>query len=148
MYFNHARLSDLDFSNTDQPSLPLRYPVEGEWIKKFGHVLSTDSDDVVQQNSILTRINQIGTVVAPHNAIVSRIKTNKQDISSIFLDHGRGLYSIINGVTDLSVETGNGVVAGAVLGKSPYAEGQINYVSWQCVLNGVYIDPALLSERP
>ena len=148
VYIEHESLSDLDFTNTEQPSLPLRYPVEGDWAKKFGHVLNTNNGKVVQQNLISTKITQIGTVVAPQNAIVSRIETNESDISSLFLDHGRGLYSIINGVTDLSVETGNGVVAGAVLGKSPYVEGRASYVSWQCVMNGVYINPAILTDLP
>ena len=148
VYIKHEKLSDLDYRNTGQPALPLRYPIQGEWSKSFGHVLNTNDDEVVQQNLISIRITQIGTVVAPHNAIVSRIETNEFDVSSIFLDHGRGLYSIINGITDLSVETGNGVVAGAVLGKSPYYEGRASYVSWQCVMNGVYINPVILAELP
>ncbi len=148
VYINHTSFSDLDFNNTEQPSLPLRYPLQGEWIKKFGNVLNANNNEVIQQNLIATRITQIGTVVAPHNAIVSRIETNEFDISSVFLDHGRGLYSIIHGITDLSVEIGNGVVGGAVLGKTPYYEGRASYVSWQCVMNGVYINPVILAELP
>ena len=146
IYTEYSSLSDLDFSNTEQPSLPLRYPIEGEWVEQFGQVLNTNSDEVVQQNLISKRVTQIGTVVAPQNAIVSRIETDKFDISSLYLDHGRGLYSIIRGVTDLSVKTGNGVVAGAVLGKSPYYKGRASFITWQCVMNGVYVNPVILAE--
>ena len=64
----------------------------------------------------------------------------------MFLDHGRGLYSVIRGVTDLSIETGNGVMAGAVLGKSPVYEGRNSTISWQVIMNGVYVNPVLLVE--
>jgi len=146
IHIQHSSLSDLDFSNTEQPSLPLRYPVDGNWTKRFGQVSNTNSDKVVRQNLVSINITQISTVIAPQNAIVSRIETNEFDISTLFLDHGRGLYSIIHGVSDLSVQTGNGVVAGAVLGKSAYYEGRASLIRWQCVMNGVYINPILLTE--
>ncbi len=146
IYAKHTVLNDLDFKNTDQPTLPLRYPVESDWIKRFGQVLNTKSEEVIRQNLISTVITNISTVVAPQNAIVSRIETDEFDISTLFLDHGRGLYSVIRGVTDLSIETGNGVMAGAVLGKSPVYEGRNSTISWQVIMNGVYVNPVLLVE--
>ena len=120
--------------------------MESDWIKRFGQVLNTKSEEVIRQNLISTVITNISTVVAPQNAIVSRIETDEFDISTLFLDHGRGLYSVIRGVTDLSIETGNGVMAGAVLGKSPVYEGRNSTISWQVIMNGVYVNPVLLVE--
>lgn len=147
IYATHTSVSDLDFSNTEQPSLPLSYPVQGSWVKQFGQVLNTKKNDVIRQNLISINVTQISIVTAPHNAIVSRIETDESDVSSLILDHGRGLYSIIRGVTDLSVEIGNGVVAGAVLGKTPYYEGRTSLIRWQCVMNGVYVNPVILTEQ-
>jgi len=151
----HKDFSDIDFSNTQQPSLPLRLPMEGNWSDTFGHkIYDLQRQNLHVPNSISLATTQLGAVVAPQNAIVS--KTAKFDDSSfaIFLDHGRGLYSIISGLRDLTVEVGNGVVAGAVIGRLTSGEKSSDEQTdlaakrlvWQTVLNGVYVNPLILTE--
>jgi murein DD-endopeptidase MepM/ murein hydrolase activator NlpD len=92
---------------------------------------------------------ELSNVIAPQNAIVSRIEfdENQTELATLFLDHGRGLYSIISGMSDLTVEIGNGVIAGAVLGKMPLDKtGSPTTLIWQCVINGVYINPLILTK--
>lgn len=142
-------LTDIDFTNTQQPNLPLRLPAAGQWTDTFGHIVINDkSNKAASQNLVSLTTTELLTVNAPQNAIVTKIETNKNGLSTIFLDHGRGLYSVLDGVTDLSVETGNGVVAGAVLGKLPsQVDGNaIKRLTWQCIINGAYVNPLILTQ--
>lgn len=145
----HKEFSQINFSNTEQPHLPLRYPIEGQWADFFGHTIyEAEAKRVIAQNLVSLTTTELLTVHAPQNAIVSKIETDENGLATIFLDHGRGLFSIISGVADLSIEPGNGVVAGAVIGKLP---AQISVdrpmkITWQCVLNGAYVNPIILTK--
>ena len=159
----HSIFSELDYQNTNQPALPLKLPVAGLWIYDFGRV-SEELNDIVDndqpfnsqkqsltaQNFIYLDSTQIETVLAPQNGIVSRIiqSADGTETASIFIDHGRGLFSIIGGVQDLTVEVGSGVVAGAVIGKlaAVQVDTQPTTLIWQTVLNGVYVNPQILTQ--
>ena len=72
---------------------------------------------------------------------------DEQELATVVLDHGRGLYSVLRGLTDLTVDIGNGVVSGAVLGRLPApTDVAQSKLVWQTQLNGVFVDPSLLSE--
>lgn len=146
---NLDELSSLDFSNTQQPRLPLTAPSEGQWADLFGHAMQDpDTGELLVQNLVSLTTTEILTVVAPQNAIISKIETGADQISTVYLDHGRGLYSILGGVTDLSVEVGDGVVAGALIAKLPARAGNETpqRLSWQCILNGVFVNPLILTQ--
>ena len=144
------RFSDLDYSNSAEPKLPLRFPVEIDagWDESFGHLIIGAADELMVQNYVSLTTTALAPVLAPQDAIVSKITTDKQRLSTIYLDHGRGIYSIIRGVQDLSIETGNGVVAGAVIGKLPVKQSnqQTTTLYWQCVMNGIYVNPIVLTQ--
>lgn len=154
-----SSLSDIDFSNSVEPSLPLRLPFNGDWLDEFGTIHQVQDGTFVAQNQLRHQAAPLSTVQAPQNAIVSLIKTSSDGTSTMVLDHGRGLYSIISGFGDLTVETGNGVVAGAVLGRVQ-ATGvndansqarQTSMLGWQLVINSNYVNPLLLvapDEQP
>ena len=147
----HTQLSELDFSNSAEPKLPLIFPVEslGQWQDNFGHLhQNPDNLELIVQNHIKLETTALAPVLAPQNALVTKITTDEEQLSTIYLDHGRGLYSIISGVADLSVAVGNGVVAGAVLGKLPALNdnAQPTTLYWQCSLNGALINPLLLTK--
>lgn len=147
----HEGFSDLDFDNSAQPNLPLLYPVDlaGQWSDNFGYLVEQpDDQSMVAQNYLSLTTTAMAPVVAPQNAIVSKIVRHQTGLATIYLDHGRGLYSIISGLQDLSVTTGNGVVAGAVIGKLPANQmnSTISTLFWQCVLNGVYVNPIILTR--
>ena len=147
----HDLFSDLDYKNSNQPELPLLYPVDliDQWSNDFGHLVeSVDSESLIAQNYISLTTTAVAMVLAPQNAIVSRVIIHENQYATVFLDHGRGLYSIISGIDDLSIETGNGVVAGAVLGKLPGNSSFDNphTITWQCVLNSVYVNPIILTK--
>jgi len=160
----HSSMSDIGYANTQQPSLPLAYPAGGQWADYFGYTVADQQrGKTTTQNYITLTTTELINVIAPQNAIVSRIQPYQKRVtgrtpkpatalSTVFLDHGRGLYSIISGITDLSVKTGNGVVAGAVIGKTPSSSGrdglsnQPSELIWQCVLNGAYINPIILTQ--
>jgi hypothetical protein len=145
----HEQLSEIAFENTQQPYLPLLYPADGQWSDSFGHtVYDMDEQKSVAQNLVSLTTTKLLTVVAPQNAIVSKIETDANQASTIFLDHGRGLYSVVGGVTDLSIEVGNGVLAGAVIGKLPpqSSNEEPKKLTWQCILNGVYVNPIILTQ--
>jgi hypothetical protein len=112
--------------------------------------------------------NEIHMVVAPQNAIVCRIDQDDElSAARICLDHGRGIYSILDGVHDVTVSLGNGVIAGAVLGRmKPKNDNSSNTspartnssaqiattaaqfeqtLNWYCLLNHIAIDPLILT---
>ncbi|MGK0375345.1 MAG: hypothetical protein ACJA2E_001822 [Arenicella sp.] len=147
--------SDIDFSNTQQPSLPLRWPLKGLWSNNFGHKLYDTKQAVLHTpNAIVISATNLSTVVSPQTAIVSKIRTSDLGISSVYLDHGRGLYSILSGLSDITVEVGNGLVAGAMIGKllgvdenaadDSASAGRI--LVWQTVINNAYVDPQVLTQ--
>lgn len=143
-----VEISSIDFSNTQQPQLPLMIPLGGDWTLKFGYQwIVEDTNDVITNNAISIQAGQYSSVLAPQNAIVSNIVMDEQELATVVLDHGRGLYSILRGLTDLTVDIGNGVVSGAVLGRLPApTDVAQSKLVWQTQLNGVFVDPSLLSE--
>ena len=154
-HIDHGKLSELTFSNTEQPNLPLIPPMAGQWADFFGHLAANPEsrpniDSSIAQNYVSLTTTELGAVSAPQNAIVSRIVMDQgpRSLATVFLDHGRGLYSIITGLSDISVETGNGVIAGAVIGKLPAGTDSSApaVLIWQCQLNGVYVNPLILTQ--
>ena len=144
-----AKVSDIDFKNTQQPKLPLMLPTDGDWHNTFGHqIYYKKSRQLKSLNGITMTTTKLTTVSSPQNAIVTRIEVDKENLATLYLDHGRGLFSILQGLTDITVEIGNGVVAGAVLGKLPGATNNAEHSSliWQTQLNGAYVNPLLLTE--
>lgn len=143
---DYELFSELDYENTSPPSLPMLWPVEGRWGHVFGRVES--SENALSKNFVgLTDTTQ-GVVIAPQNALISKIEAlsaaegNSEleaPLSRIFLDHGRGIYSIISGLTDLTVQVGNGVVAGAVIGRIPPQISTTNSPAFQSAENGTQI---------
>jgi len=154
VFKTHESLSDIDFSNTQQPSLPLRWPLEGNWSANYGHKLYDAKRAVLHTpNAIVIPATKLATVTAPQMSIVSKIETSDSGLSTVYLDHGRGLYSILSGLSDLAVELGNGIVAGAVIGKLTMGDNSTTNDSstlqralvWQTVMNGTYVDPQILT---
>lgn len=153
LHKQYETLSSLSFNNTQSPSLPLQYPVEGEWNRHFNQPLantktrSKKGHQLLRQNLIAFSSPRLLTVQAPSNAIIAHIETDKTtQTATLFLDHGRGLYSVIDGLSDLTVEAGNGVVAGAVIGKLKPSGVNTSILTWQCVLNGVFVNPDILTQ--
>jgi len=151
----HDSFSDLDYENTQQPTLPLNLPVNGTWSDYFGHVLFDDKTSrMLTPNALVLQSSEETVVRSPQNAIVSKVRTNQAGISELVLDHGRGLFSVLSGVSDLTVETGNGIVAGAVLGRLidvnrptiRQAPVERPKLVWQTVVNGAYVNPMILSQ--
>lgn len=146
---NRKKTSDIDFSNTQQPDLPLKLPTDGDWNDTFGHQIYQEKNRQLKSlNGISMTTTKLAAVVSPQNAIVTRIDTDSEDLSTLYLDHGRGLLSILQGITDITVEPGNGVVAGAVLGKLPASESpsEPHSLIWQTQLNGAFVNPLLLTK--
>ena len=167
-------ISELDFNNSQPPVLPMKPPFAGQWNKDFGQLfLLADNDNpddskMVAQNYTWSTAPQLSLVRAPQSGIVTKITSNEKDVSNVIIDHGRGVYSLLHGLTDLTIKVGNGVVAGAVLGKVP-ALGSRNSrspgarspvvaspdrssdvanarVYWQVQLNDVFVNPLLLTQ--
>lgn len=152
---SHDKFSEIDFENSEQPQLPLKLPIDGVWVDVFGSVAASNdplssSIEALVQNYVYLSSTKLSIITAPQNAMVSRIIQGGEPeaLATVFLDHGRGVYSILSGVADLSVEVGNGIVAGAVIGKLPpsISTDQPSTLVWQCIVNGVYVNPLILTE--
>ena len=146
----HKRISDIEFENSQQPSLPLNFPATGDWNTSFGELnYDKRKETLTSQNTLYLEIIEKTLILAPQNAIVSKVVTSKTGTSTVYLDHGRGLYSIISGIKEITVSAGNGVVAGAVLGNTTPPTSTLkkssNYITWQSMMNGAYINPAVLT---
>lgn len=156
LFLKHKSLSSIDFSNTQQPSLPLRLPLEGEWGNYFGHNIKFLSKKPLETpNAVSLITTELASVLSPQSAIVSKIEAMDSGLKRVFLDHGRGVYSIISGLSDLTIEVSNGIVAGAVIGKLPSGNNNSKTTTnskrliWQTVVNGEYVNPLLMTElRP
>lgn len=152
----YTSFSSIDFSNSEQPSLPLQLPINGRWQDNFGTIYqSNDGETLIRQNLVRYQAIPFTAVQAPQNAIISHIELHDSGTATVYLDHGRGLYSILSGLSDLTVEIGNGVVAGAVLGKmlpinyDQQAQANLTvtpFLNWQVVMNEIYINPLLLTD--
>jgi len=164
----YSSLSDIDFSNTVEPELPLNYPTTGEWTDQFGALeIAENGENLISRNYVSLTTTRLSTVLAPQNGIVSRViaddpgRNSSRNISigntdnggltshTIIIDHGRGLHSILSGVMDITIEPGNGVLAGAVLGKIYTADSsnsQPHTLYWQTILNGAYVNPVILTQ--
>ncbi|RBP49296.1 peptidoglycan DD-metalloendopeptidase family protein [Arenicella xantha] len=148
---NYQSWSEIDFSNTQQPSLPLQLPVEGGWSETFGkQLVDAKSGALTSVNAVSFTTTEFANVTSPQSAIVSRVITTEDGISTVFLDHGRGLYSMIEGIGDLTVAAGNGVNAGAVLGKVPVSnnnsDNEPRTIVWQTRLNHALVNPFVLTQ--
>ena len=144
-----AMLTSLDFDNTAPPKLPLKTPIEGIWQDNFGQIAAA-GPNLIQQNHV-SFSPPAGTqqvVLAPQQGIVSHIVQPDGFGASLCLDHGRGLFSVLHGIQELTVEVGNGVMAGAVLGKIDASKNTSSpaYLAWQCVLNEVNINPLIMTK--
>ncbi len=172
-------LSELDFSNTQPPKLPMQLPFEAQWDEQFGKltVSNKDADSLVQNHSS-ARAATNTLVKAPQQGIISNIidapKGAIGNTKVLVIDHGRGIYSLLHGVTDLAVEIGNHVVTGAVVAKVPAPGGtrsgagrasvtgispkqrlnrdnrnantDMARVFWQVQLNDVLVNPLILTK--
>ncbi len=142
--------SEIEFSNTQQPNLPLRRPADGDWVMRFGEkVANENSGKILTINSAAMTTTKLTNVIAPQDAIVSRVVTDSETgRSQVFLDHGRGLFSVIDGVFDVTVEAGNGVIAGAMLGNtgSPSDRAEPVTLYWQTRMNRTLVNPQILTQ--
>lgn len=185
------KFSILDFVNSIPPELPLQPPVDIDWQDTFGRVFvdenqAQSSSDFVSQNGQILSIATVSTggalvVVAPQNGIVCNLypspnrRAGDDESMLLIIDHGRGLFSCLDGIRDLTVELGNGVVRGAVLGKvqreqrgtegnrsafdtkakqtesrltatTTNAEAEQIAFRWFCIINNAYVNPLILTE--
>lgn len=165
-------LSDLDFSNSAPPNLPWQPPIETTWDDQFGQYRladnghthhyrnwlapqerSTDTDaGSGTDSSVSATPTAYSTVVAPQQGIVCKLlrqvsaaQSTATELVTLVIDHGRGLYCIVSGVEDVTVDLGDGIAAGAVLGKIRQAQSHISF-RWQCVMNGAYVNPLILTQ--
>lgn len=149
-------ISDLDFENSTPPKVPLGLPLESSWKDDFGVSSSDAGDKITVVNFLYTRAQERSLVRAPQSGFISKIATAQDGTESIVIDHGQGLFSLIHGLTDLTVEVGNGVANRAVIGKvaipvqselaSATDEARLSRISWQVQLNGVFVNPVYLTK--
>ena len=147
----HTSFSELDYSNTQQPDLPLLTPVNGVWTENFGHQFFDEkAGTILTPNSAVLISSDDKIVTSPQSAIVSKVTTDQSGVSTVYLDHGRGLYSVLIGISDLTIEAGNGIVAGAVLGRliddDFSSSNKQPKLIWQTVVNGAYVNPSILTK--
>lgn len=175
-------LNELDFVNSVPPRLPMNFPTDGNWSDDFGAVVtyttpteSTTSNALNRKNylSLNTESTPMKLVLAPQNGIVcqlqnnSRLSADKQSRKMMVIDHGRGIYSAIDGLHQTTINVGDGILQGAVIGRipsrtntqvsattsdsgiaSPFTPPTLSsgLLHWQCIMNGAAIDPRILTE--
>ena len=150
------RMSELDFENSVPPKVPLTTPFESAWTDEYGALSSSPNNQIQAVNFLYTYAKERSLIRAPQAGFVSNIIDSDDGTQSIVIDHGQGLYSLIHGLTDLTVEIGNGVTNRAVIGKvaTPAQSGStrdasvesLGQVFWQVQLNGVFINPIYLTQ--
>lgn len=158
-----SQLSELDFSNSQPPTLPMQWPFNAQWDTGFGDIfLQGDETTPNIQNHTFGDATPLTLVKAPQTGIVCNIDQSKNGLYTVVIDHGRGIYSLLHNLDDITVELGNGVVAGAVLGKvaadnkpstsstqpelTKQREKMGKPVYWQVQLNGVFVNPVYLTQ--
>jgi hypothetical protein len=165
-------LSVLDYLNSVPPKLPFRPPVDESWEGNFGRVFTgrqaNGSSRSVTQDFCSFNTNEIKMVIAPQNGIICRIDQDSENSPArLVIDHGRGVYSVLDGVYDLSIELGNGIVGGAALGRlkpqndlagreetdlvdtltrRPTVTPSPGTLNWYCLLNSAVVDPMILTR--
>ncbi len=152
--------SELDFHNTQPPRLPMQLPIDGDWNKNFGRIAYSDrisdggnTEERLQNHSFIVS-SPLTLIRAPQAGIVSKLITTEAGLSTLVIDHGSGVQSVLHGLSDITVELGNGVTAGAVLAKVPRLDNDqtkntstlSHIVYWQVRMNGVFVDPLLMTK--
>jgi len=158
---SYEALSELDFTNSQPPSLPMQLPIKGDWNQQFGQrLISPNNDDTKLQNYTTISASSHSLVKAPQAGIISSIIELNSGTATVIIDHGRGLFSLIHNISELAIEIGNGVVSGAVIGKVPEPTRSqrvnrhtntnkpevINQIYWQVQLNDVFINPLIMTQ--
>ena len=100
-------------------------------------------------NALFVRTNDISTpIIAPSGGIIHKIKQPEGRLvnTSIVIDHGQGVFSILRGEVFPDVVVGDVVEEGAIVAlftteENPELEGTWG-LSWQLVLNGDLVDPS------
>lgn len=150
-------LSAVHFSNSQTPELPLHLPTNADWSPSFGNRYLSDSGQLLMFDYVSYTTQSMGTINAPQQGIVINIVAHNEDSNEtattydIVLDHGRGLISILRGLGEPSVQLGDGVIAGAMIGRTPdsTSEDSPSTIYWQTMLNSALVNPLILTKlRP
>ena len=139
-------LSQLEYSNTSEPKFPLMLPADGDWRLDFGRKYIRNNE-IHSIDKIALQLAGDLEIRAPQDAIVSNIESSEDGLKTIILDHGRNLYSVIDGINDTSLTPGRGVKLGQVIGRAGTTIDSIGtFLTWQIVLNNAAIDPNIVTE--
>ena len=85
-FLERKSLSELEFKNTQQPTLPLLKPIKLQWNDSFGQLsFSERKKQLVQQNLVYFETQDTLEITAPQNAIISKIERANDGVYTCLL---------------------------------------------------------------
>lgn len=141
------QLNTLGFDHSEIPDFPFEYPTTGNWQNDFGDYLPQSNGKIKQQTFVSQTIETITGIHTPQKGIISNQWQSNNGTNFIAISHGRGVYSVLAGLDELIVKTGDGLHKGALIGKSiPDAGKKNKTIRWYSVMNNTLINPELFLE--
>ena len=139
-----SRFRDVPVLRTD-----LDLPAVGRLSSRFGLRRVFNGETRSPHTGLDVAVPAGTPVKAPADGVVSHVGDFYFNGRTVFVDHGQGFVSMVCHLTSASVEAGQAVRRGEVLGLSG-SSGRATgpHLHWSVYLNGAAVDPALFIPPP
>lgn len=145
-------LADEGLPDTDNDDITIFYPVmqqivaQGRYLP-YGHVLSAAETPIPMMHPFVTYLTLPEEIIrSPGHGYVSGIFRHLDTGTTVVLDHGGGLTSVITHLQETVLKPGEAIEAGEVIGIAASISGlQRGRVDWFIMLTGHFIDPLQLA---
>ena len=128
-------------------SFPFVLPAESIRIERFG-TLYTDGDDMLPVESAILHVSGDSDVRAPGRGLIAELYEYGEENFFVTIDHGMGLHSALGPIRKPRRKVGDMTERGEVLARFEPRNSISPKLHWRTSLNGVNIDPLLLTQRP
>lgn len=137
------------FRDVAVPRTDLALPATGRLSSRFGLRRIFNGEPRAPHTGLDVAVPTGTEVHAPADGVVTLVDDFYFNGKTVFVDHGQGFVSMVCHLDKASVQLGQAVRRGDVLGQSG-SSGRATgpHLHWSVYLNGAAVDPALFIEPP
>lgn len=139
-----SRFRDVPVARTD-----LALPADGRLSSRFGLRRVFNGEPRAPHTGLDVAVPTGTPIRAPADGVVSLVDEFYFNGKTVFVDHGQGFVSMLCHLDQATVEAGQPVRRGEVLGQSGHSGRATGpHLHWSVYLNGAAVDPALFIGPP